>query len=72
MRYGIWKIPLSFKSASTFFIGPAVRKSPFSVWNRMLMALAFDVINLTDIQAHLSALHFDRHIIFLLFLRSPF
>ena len=37
-----------------------------------VVALAFDVINLTDIQAHLSAFHFDRHIIFLLFLLHLF
>ena len=65
IRYALWHLenPLSFRSASTFFIGPAVRKSPFCGMEQNVVALAFDVINLTDIQAHLSAFHFDRHII---------
>ena len=72
MRYGIWKNPLSFKKRFHLFHWTGSEKIPFFGMEQNVVALAFDVINLTDIQAHLSAFHFDRHIIFLLFLLHLF
>lgn len=71
MRYGIWKI-LCLLEALPPFHWTGSEKIPFFGMEQNVVALAFDVINLTDIQAHLSAFHFDRHIIFLLFLLHLF